>query len=122
MKVSELSGALLDEWAARAEGHTVELRFRGEVNGKIRVVGNGTRTRGVPHYSSDWAHGGPIIDREQGAITREHQGDDLPVVYIARLGTGLNRYQGSGPTHLIAAMRAYVGSKFGAEVSDEVPA
>ena len=71
--------------------------------------------------STNWAQGGPIIQRENiewqwlPATDKAHQ-------YGARkpsLG-GLNRtFCMDGPTILIAAMRCYVASKLGAEV--EVP-
>ena len=60
----------------------------------------------APPYSSDWAFGGPIIQREMIAI----YGD-----WNATLGEGT--YE--GPTPLIAAMRCYVASVLGDEV--EVP-
>ena len=65
----------------------------------------------APPYSSDWAFGGPLIQRER--------------IDIQPLG---NQYQGEqwracgafiSPTPLIAAMRFYVASVLGDEV--EVP-
>lgn len=126
MKVSELSGALLDEWVARAEGHTVELRFRAEVNAKIRVICNGTHTRGVPRYSADWAQGGPIMERNLiGFTTGFSEGEwcaaiDLNVHTHFDGGVLDGKHFMTGPTPLIAAMRCFVASKFGEEVADEV--
>ena len=68
-------------------------------------------------YSSDWAHGGPIIERE-GLLVRPQPGNgwdswkhgaDDPCYSI-------------GPTPLIAVMRCYVTSKLGntGEVPDEL--
>ena len=65
-------------------------------------------------YSSDWAHGGPIIERE-GLLVRPQPGygwdswkpsADEPCYSI-------------GPTPLIAVMRCYVSNRLGNEV--EVP-
>jgi len=59
------------------------------------------------HYSSDWAQGGPIIERE-----------DIDTVKVGvkqwrgRIEGG-NPVSGYGPTPLIAAMRCYVASKLG---------
>lgn len=112
MKVAELSGALLDRWVARAEGHAVESRFRAEANAKVHVILSGIQTRGVPHYSGDWAQGGPIIEKSEMQLQlvkvsvpywRAHIFYDKPV---------------RGPTQLVAAMRAYVASKFGDEVDE----
>lgn len=60
------------------------------------------------HPSTDWAQGGPIIDRE--GIEFRASGTQASIV------DGRTYY---GPTHLIAAMRCYVASKLGEEV--EVP-
>jgi hypothetical protein len=61
-------------------------------------------------YSTDWAHGGLIIERENISTDKDHDcwnaSIDGPAYY-------------SGPTPLIAAMRCYVASKLGYEV--EIP-
>jgi hypothetical protein len=62
-----------------------------------------------PHeYSTDWAQGGPIIEREKLAIEPYQDGG-----WICTSPT--DRWHGnkSGPTPLIAAMRCYVASKLG---------
>lgn len=113
MKASELSGALLDEWVARAEGHAVERRFRAEANCQVTMIVRDHGTRGVPHFSSNWTHGGPIIEREcidlqafgMGSWAATHCNDQMVVSRI------------SGTTPLVAAMRAYIATKFGEEIS-----
>ena len=55
--------------------------------------------------ATDWAHGGPIIEREGIDVLYEH---DLR--WIAVPQKGIESY---GPTPLIAAMRCYVASKLG---------
>ncbi|WP_431068189.1 phage protein NinX family protein [Ralstonia holmesii] len=90
MKVAELEGESLDIWVAN-------------------VVGD---PGGLCSYSTEWEHGGPLIERLRICIGyREvppHWGadfqDDVPY-----------RWWGTNP--LMAAMRAVVASKFG----DEVP-
>ena len=62
------------------------------------------------HYPTDWAQGGPIIERE--GLTLTHQTDK----WAAQTDCDLFSY---GPTPLIAAMRCYVASKLGEIV--EVP-
>lgn len=115
MKVEELTGALLDQWVARALGLRVELRKHSLVPTPVMVLvdGNGSFIRGVPHYSSDWAQGGRIIEREMDTVYRNNNAG-----FIAVTNSGTKRI---GPTLLVAAMRAYVSSKFGDEVPDEVP-
>lgn len=70
-----------------------------------------------PAYSTDWAHGGVIIEREGISLYLDTNNlwqanifDGNPAVF----GTGIE-----GSTPLIAAMRCYVASKLGAEV--EIP-
>ena len=64
MKVSELSGALLDYWVARAEGKVLSSEWdTSRTDGVLIGTGEGDLERFAP--STDWAHGGPIIEREQ---------------------------------------------------------
>ena len=67
------------------------------------------------HPASNWAHGGPIIERERITLT------PLPEPAAAGHLSGWiatpQRYHGQhGSSALEAAMRAYVASKFGDEV------
>lgn len=127
MKVSELSGALLAYWVAKAEGletpEVSDVRNR-QVCQYVHHHEDGDDgwwTDYKPHEG--WDIGGKIIQRERlvvgpssdtewiayaGGATIEDSGSDTL--------TGSNTY-GTGPTALIAAMRAYVTHKFGREVS-----
>lgn len=102
VKVAELEGVKLD-WAVN--------RARGLNCGALGVA---------PDYSKSWARGGPIIEDERimfhsnyppGKIYRDGK---QPYCALTFGGTCQ-----AGATHLIAAMRAFVASKFGEEV--EVP-
>ena len=76
------------------------------------------------HYSTNWAQGGPIIEREVTKIFRNVGGTwsamilkDVPIPPEDR-GTSLAltqrmQWNAAGPTPLIAAMRCYVASKLG---------
>jgi hypothetical protein len=86
MKTSDLTGAALD-WAV--------CSIEGEQPSRYT------------QYSTDWAQGGPIIER--GRIELEHDGFQ----WWARIRADEDF---SGPTPLIAAMRCYVASKLGDEV------
>lgn len=113
MKVAELEGALLDLWVARAE------------NVEVYADSNGDMWEGNRTYrpSTDWARGGPIIERERigvdylghgcwkAGITQENG------VYAPDAAGQLPLTQ-HGETALEAAMRVYVASKFGDEVPD----
>ncbi|KJK22103.1 hypothetical protein UB46_23615 [Burkholderiaceae bacterium 16] len=103
MKVAELEGALLDYWVARAEFPDMPERA--------------VALKAIP-FSSSWQHGGPIIGR---ALISVLYG---PVDSLTEPGywTGFIRPSDDegydGPTQLVAAMRAYVTSKFGHEVPE----
>lgn len=112
-KVSELEGPLLDAAVAKALGY--ELDADGD-NLSVRENGGGPSAW---HPSTDWSHGGPLIER-YGMRVWTRPGEPWRVEV---LGTELGRENGgrhyaaaSGQTLLIAAMRAFVASKFGAEV------
>ena len=107
MKVSELQGALLDYWVARAEGHEVRL----SLDMTLAIIKHGEHGLGFAP-SGRWSEGGPIIERERIAFRITAQ------EIVADCMTGDCMGIGTGPTHLIAAMRAFVASRFGDEVPD----
>lgn len=105
IKVSEASGAVLDWLVAKCEGVAVK---------KYKESPNLFFGGGFDKYkpSTNWAQGGPIIEREQ--IETYFQ----PTLeqWAAKHDGNVLRY---GPTPLIAAMRCYVASKLGDTV--EIP-
>ena len=104
MKTHELTGAALDwavcEAAGFFKGYT---QFRSGKN-FLKVYGVARNTH--LHPSTNWAQGGPIIERGGIAIGKSWEG------WKAFTETS----GGEGPTPLIAAMRCYVASKLGDEV------
>lgn len=115
IKTSELIGAALDWAVAKCEGLDVYipafasrpwLQIRNPIGMPIYC----------PKWSTDWAQGGPIIEREKITIS---QGRNL----IASIWcsdernplTDWYRFKQRGPTPLVAAMRCYVASKLGDE-------
>lgn len=115
MKVAQLTGAKLDYWVCKAEGLDVIVAMRencGDTEPSCLEVSG----RGVPILrhspSTSWSEGGPIIDRERISIKQDEGGGCY--AYFDHLNP-----TASGQTALIAAMRAYVASKFGEEVPDE---
>jgi len=85
MKTRELTGRALDWAVSQIEGHERA-------------------------YSTDWAHGGPIIEQERMEL--EHDG----FVWWARIRADEDF---SGHTPLVAAMRCFVASRMGDAI--EVP-
>lgn len=104
-KVSDLIGAELDYAVNKCEG------------GSAKNVGELTDDE---YYSTNWAQGGPIIEREWicadrcrngiwWACKRNNEGD-------------AHLFEAVGPSPLVAAMRCYVTSKLGdmVEIPDEI--
>lgn len=119
VNASELVGSALD-WAVAQVEKPVNLFCLNSVNGGPRNRGN------LPHYSTDWAQGGPLLDKYDIALNGGFaDGDwDKRVVY-ATLRDGNHGDYGqkalaTGPTRLIAAGRAVVRYKLGDVV--QVPA
>lgn len=148
MKVAELDGALLDYWVAQHDPRCAGLTFEwrgdhwvgiGDVDGQEHVCCVGC----APSFkakqvirrlyrefeffqpSCSWVDGGPIIERHNITLLdpnycnsgqwEAYMGafpdvrDDRVVGMVAA---------GAGPTPLIAAMRAYVASRFADHVPD----
>lgn len=122
MKTSELTGTALDWAVAKAEGLLDPQEFFGKMVPSV-VLDMEYWTDGTPmvrlnpcpdvYYSAyydpstDWKHGGPIIEREK--ITPEWTGEN----WMAYIKHDDEFY---GDTPLIAAMRCYVASKLGDDV------
>jgi len=107
MKTSESTGFQLDLAVAKAEGEQAELNHGEVVTWK--TIGY-HEYRLVWRPSTDWAQGGPIIERE--AIETAIYSDQWQATMHLDNGSIYER----GPTPLIAAMRCYVASKLGDEV------
>ena len=104
MKTSELTGAALD-WAV------AKIEYTNPV-----TIGSSTLMvfKDVPfdyHPSTNWAQGGPIIERL--CIDLQYQGGETDVWGADMFNADSTVY---GDTPLIAAMRCYVMSVMGTEV------
>ena len=112
MKTSELTGAALDWAAAKCEGAT-DFRFDTvatywvTIDGKDCALRRGWAQSYLP--STDWAQGGPIIEREKIRLDTTWNGEDGN--WSARIDSVGGWWLGETP--LIAAMRCYVASKLG---------
>ena len=103
MKTSELTGAALD-WAV------AKCWYGEDYDMSIPLFDDGL----IFAPSTNWAHGGPIIEREGMHVDCLRQGEK-PIWEAWPYATGTNHIQ-QGPTPLIAAMRCYVASKLGEEI------
>jgi hypothetical protein len=110
MKTAELTGVALDWAVAKCEGLAM---------GQIAIDGV---QQGFFNPSTDWAHGGPIMERE-GIDCVFHPGiSDMPSGATTNKWTAMhvdynNEYEAS--SLLVAVMRRYVAMKLGDEI--EVP-
>ena len=94
MKTSELTGAALDWAVSKCEGVDVTHLYAWDYS--------------TNRYSTDWAHGGPIVEREKISLIERAADGWCADIYAKDM-----QY---GPTPLIAAMRCFVCSKLGDEV------
>jgi hypothetical protein len=98
MRTNELTGAALDWAVAQCEYSPVRYGFDDN----------------CPEYSTDWAQGGPIIERERIGV--EPWGTDKTWLAQTYNEAGRILQRQYGPTPLVAAMRCYVASKLGDEI------
>jgi len=127
MKTSELIRAELDYWVAKTECLDV-CNCHGLTPGEIGFM-NERETRRCTRckkdwpdkYSTNWQQGGPLIEKYEISlfIDRHHKlwhaGLSETQAHKSRMLKDI--YEGETP--LIAAMRCFVASKFGDEVSDD---
>jgi hypothetical protein len=105
IKTSELQGAALNWCVAQCEMMHTDYRDKGLL---IHRIGYGEP---MPPYSSDWAQGGPIIEREKITLR------SFKSCWQASIKSFVVDADKEAP--LTAAMRCYVASKLGDEV--EIP-
>jgi len=101
MKTSELTGAALDWAVAKCEGREWE-----SADSFLAY-----HEPGDMNYSTDWAQGGPVIERENIGLVCQQPESTQRCAYRQTPDGEVFYYY--GPTPLIAAMRCYVASKLG---------
>lgn len=123
MRVSELEDERLDYFVIKALGHELEpwktgwrVRNSGEIWGYVGEITPRPMLFKISP-STDWSQGGPIIEREKIKLEPIHKlkGGEFLEWNAKALPW---QYAMEGPTALIAAMRAFVASRFGLEVDD----
>lgn len=112
-ETTSLEGEALDKAVALALGwmplgsHWWEPGTVEKDGGLVRQDGKGSSClRSVEMYSREWVHGGPIIESER--IVLHLSGDGWCAMVGGEYGP-----LAEGSTALIAAMRAFVASRFG---------
>jgi hypothetical protein len=136
MKTAELTGAALDWAVAKCEGYTGLHKIAGRMPHEPQLgVLPPRKEYGVMElwelcYSTDWAQGGPIIEREKLGVWFSDEVIDEDGNILREMcwycETSCTADNGDEPykcevgqTPLIAAMRCYVASKLGDEI--EIP-
>ena len=118
VKTAELTGISLDYAVALASGATAfqsdDIRWFFNMHGDTYVLSSGWGSMSY-HPSTNWAQGGPIIEREGINVYQMQDG-----TWQANLDYGMtDEAICHGPTLLIAAMRCVVSSVLGDEI--EIP-
>jgi hypothetical protein len=117
MEMTELEGTQLDFWVAKAEGMnpTPGVTLHDRKFSWSAVVGLRERGPSDFRFSTDWAVGGPIIEREK-IMVAWNDGHWIAGVtaHVESNGGVIHK----GPTPLVAAMRAYVAAKLGTEIQN----
>ena len=124
IKTSELTGGALDWVVLKCESgtepkHDTIASWWAKIDGKDRTTAHGWSQAFNP--STNWAHGGPIINRERISRTIDHSG--LWVAYWTDgygEGDEAKKWIHCDRSELVAGLRCLVASKLGPEV--EIPA
>lgn len=117
-KVSELTGAELDYWVARAEGLEPDWN---EENGSWCIPPSYELVYSPSHF---WGIAVPIIERERINLNCRGEYALEGFEWAAQIfptDPPISPVYGYGPTPLIAAMRAFVASRYGEEVPEVTP-
>jgi hypothetical protein len=117
MKTSELTGAALDWAVAKCEPDDTLAIYFDEPTGEPLCHDDWPDNQEYKP-STDWAQGGPIIERERISVGDQTHIEGQPE-HSAWYATNRKGAHGLAETPLVAAMRCYVASKLGDEV--EVP-
>ena len=128
VETSRLSGAALDWAVAKAVGQVVGINMNipfghSKPDGDPFIERHeddpwpGSDGGNMPYSpSTDWSQSGPLIDEYDVGLVKMEYGDWCAAAYC----TEVSAFNDTGPTPLIAAMRAIVAAELGDDV--EVPA
>ena len=122
IKTNELIGTALDWAVAKCEGY-FDTKSRNGIDVGVLESGwtwvalhpNAWRRSDYVRFnpSTDWSHGGPIIDHIKGFEFKHWLESRSELCCEAHIHNYVGDWIEFGPTPLIAAMRCYVASKLG---------
>lgn len=123
MKTTEtrnLVGLALDYYVAMSQGHVWRYPWKVAEEGLVAMqqaeVAFGNP---IPDYSTDWAAGGPVIEREHIKIAPWHPDPRSQASFYDSARNSNIAFVGE--TMLIAAMRAVVAKHYGEHVPELKP-
>lgn len=128
IKTIEMTGAALDWAVAKAEG--MDIDGPSVIICKVYRDDEGLEWVVQWEPTTNWAQGGPIIERENISVNRYTHSEvtesgqeiyrkDGWTAFTTATAYWMTPKRAYGPTPLIAAMRCYVMSRFGDEI--EIP-
>jgi hypothetical protein len=111
IRTAELTGPALDWAVAKCEGPNSEAACY-YIDDLPVYLDEAPIQEWKP--ATNWAQGGPIIEREIHSITDTTMRSDMSFAWEAKIHVGAGLcVRMYGPTPLIAAMRCFVASKMG---------
>jgi len=119
MKISNLIGNELNYWVAMAIGHEQYYPADSKNPERLNWLRCGNNATETPKYSTDANEGMPLIERFPKFSECRKNSDIWAVkIFLDSDIHGLPPIYSYGETLLVAAMRAIVARKFGADVTD----
>lgn len=115
VQTNELSGDGLDWYVALAEGKDPVFEPKACGKNAVVVYENGQPLDFSP--STNWAQGGPIIEREGISLRKENEGWYAVTVQGLMAFKSCEGFDAGGDTLLEAGLRCYVTKIFGQEVA-----
>lgn len=123
-RVADLAGAELALWVARVcAKHSAAPAYYDQFHIAYGVCYQSHQQRSIWAPHKDWGQGGPLIEKHQLVVwpyrllDQQDRAAGVEQDFAAKR-VGWFDPEATGPTYLVAAMRAIVVSEFGDEVDD----
>jgi len=113
IRTLDLTGPALDWAVAKCTGHQSRCEWMVKEGWNAWQSYEAAWGNPIPDYSTNWAQGGPIIERELLQVSPEIGKASAGNAWWA---VAITPHEAYGPTPLIAAMRCFVSSIMGDEI------
>lgn len=111
IKTAELEGAALDWAVAKAIGANIDHELTH--SRKVWAAWGDLSSPERFNPSEDWAQGGPLIDQYKVEFRARGDSYECRVEMWDNEGIGYDEIKTTGPSHLVAAMRAIAMAELG---------